>query len=204
MKNYIIGNGGFAKEVYSILNRNNIHFDGFIGLENKSVKIGSKTFISIIESDFIKCHLNANLYIGIGNPTVLKTVKTKYKNFNFPNLIDKDAKILGEIDMGEGNIICANSIFTTAIQIGSFNIFNLGCNIGHDCVINDCNVFNPTSCVSGNVKIGNNNLFGVNSTILQNVTIHDDNVIGAMALITKDITDNFGVYIGIPAKKMTF
>lgn len=201
MKNYIIGSGGFSKEVYFVLKRNNISIDGFVDIFTKKINIDNKIYTTILETDILKTNPDdINLYIGIGSPVILNKIQLNYSKFNFPNLIDKDAKILGNINLGKGNIICCNSIFTTDICVGSFNIFNIGCTVGHDVKISNCNVFNPTCCVSGNVQIGDNNLLGVNCTILENIKITSNNIIGASALVNKDITD-CGIYIGIPAKR---
>lgn len=201
-KNYIIGLGGFAKEVYCILQRNNKHVDGFIDINESTVYVQNVEYTSIKEDLFLSTYdpHDCNLYVGIGNPNVIKSIKQKYFNFTFPNLFDPDAKILGKNSYGEGNIFCCNIILTTDIKIGSFNIFNIGCTIGHDTEIHNCNVFNPTCCVSGNVKIQSNNLFGVNSTVLENIEICSNNVIGASALVSKNIIDS-GIYVGIPAKR---
>ena len=58
-----------------------------------------------------------------------------------------------QIKIGEGNIICAGNIFTTDIEIGSFNVFNLDCTVGHDTVIGSYNIINPSVNISGGVKI---------------------------------------------------
>lgn len=202
IENYIIGSGGFAKEVYCILKRNNKKVDGFISLTTKPIKVQNKEYTPILQEDFLKSANpnKANLYFGIGNPSIITSLNQKYLKFKFPNLLDPQAKIIGSVSMGQGNIFCCNCIFTTDIEIGSFNIFNIACTIGHDTKIQDCNVFNPTTCISGNVNIGSNNLFGVNSTVLQNIKICSNNIIGANALVTKDVTET-GIYTGIPAKR---
>lgn len=201
MKNYIIGCGGFAKDVYCILKRNKINFNGFIGIEKTIIKTQEEEHTSILEQEILSFNnLDVNFYIGVGSPSILYKIKEKYSKFNFPNLIDPDSKVLGKINLGNGNIICSNTIFTTDITIGSFNIFNFGCTIGHDASIGDCNVFNPSCCISGNVKIINNNLFGVNSTILEGVSISSNNIVGGSALVTKNIQE-MGIYIGVPAKR---
>ena len=203
MKNFIIGTGGFSKEVYSVMVENDIPFHGFIGLNETPIMIGSKTYIPILETNFLNTNdsKKCNLYLGVGNPKILKTIKQKYLNYNFPNLIDKNSHIIGEVQLGSGNIICSGTVFTTNIKIGCFNVFNLNCTVGHDCEIGSFNVFNPTCCISGNVKIKDCNLFGVNSTVLENLNIESENTIGAMALVTKNIDTCNSTYIGIPAKR---
>ena len=201
MKNYIIGCGGFSKEVFFVAKRNGIKIDGFIDIVKKNIKIGDKEFESIEEKEILLFDKKeTNFYIGLGSPKTIKNIKYKYHDFNFPNLIDPEAKLIGNVSLGRGNIICCNSVLTTDIKIGSFNILNISCTVGHDVKIGDCNVINPTCCISGNVEIEDNNLFGVNSTILEKIKICSNNIIGGSSIILRNIEEE-GVYVGIPAKR---
>ena len=146
-----------------------------------------------------------NVVIAIGNPPVIQAVKEKLeknKNLVFPNLIhpnavyDRDAT-----SFGAGNIVCAGTIFTTDITVGSCNIFNLSCTIGHDVKMGDCIVLNPTVNVSGGVCIGHKTLIGTGAKVLQNLSICDDTTVGAGAVVVKNIEEP-GTYVGIPARKL--
>lgn len=207
---YIIGSGGFAKEVYVLtlqaLKASN-NFKGFIDIDpSKSImKIGSSNLSVISQTEFLETVIpcdEVELYIGVGNPQVIDKISKLFSSYNFPNLIHPSViydSIL--VKLGKGNIITAGCILPANISIGSFNIFNLSTTLAHDIVIGNCNVFNPAVNVSGEVIIGSSNLFGVNATVLQNLTICDDNVIGASALLTKNINSNTTM-IGIPARNV--
>jgi sugar O-acyltransferase (sialic acid O-acetyltransferase NeuD family) len=209
-KYYIIGSGGFAKEVLFLAEENldiTFEFGGFIDFnpKNNLLKVRGK-FVPVIEENYflenIKPSTELDLYFGIGDPILLKRLANVFQGYNFPNLIH-NAFIgdRGSIKLGNGNIITAGCIFTVDINIGSFNVFNLNTTIGHDVNIEDCNIFNPGCNVSGNVNIGCNNLFGTNSTILQGILIGSDNVLGASSLANKNILCN-SIMVGVPAKKL--
>lgn len=213
MKNgfYIIGSGGFAKEVLLLYHQiyGTIEmFNGFIDVEPKnkysSILFGKKYPI-INESDFLEEYKNdsaIDLYIGIGNPNIIEKLQSRFSGFSFPNLIHPNVIIeKHSFKMGKGNIITAGCIFTIDIEIGSFNIFNLSSTIGHDVIIGDCNVINPKVAISGGVKINNVNLLGTGCTILQGIQIQNYTIIGGSALLTKDVEDG-QIMIGVPAKKM--
>jgi len=208
---FIIGSGGFAKEVaFLIEDINKSHKDEWIirGFVNSQEKLGTQNGkYSVVTTDDEISNSQENIFValGIGEPNLSKKIITKFKsnkNISFPNLLHPN--FIGDIDgfkMGEGNIITSGNIFTTDIIIGSFNIFNLGCTLGHDAVIGDFNIFNPSVNLSGGVKISNQNLIGTGAQILQNITFECDRVIiGAGAVLSKNINEP-GVYIGIPAKK---
>jgi sugar O-acyltransferase (sialic acid O-acetyltransferase NeuD family) len=200
---YVVGSGGFAKEVYFLIKETKLYdFKGFIEYKSteKSLTFNGEILPVIDEDVFFNENKNATIAIGVGRPHLVKKIAEKFKHFDTPNIIHPN--FIGDVDniiSGVGNIITSGVIFTTNITIGSFNVFNLNMTVGHDTVIGDYNVFNPSTNISGNNKIGTKNLFGVGSISLENMLIGDNNVIGAASLITKNI-DNNGVYIGVPSK----
>ncbi len=207
---YIIGSGGFAKEVYFLadeLLEESHNFMGFIDYkpEVKTI-IARGQVVSVIDEDYFLGHIlpseNINLYLGIGDPKLLGKLSKQFENYIFPNLIHPN--FIGDrksIQLERGNIITAGCVFTVDIKIGSHNIFNLNSTVGHDTVIGDCNIFNPGCNISGSVKIGSGNLFGTNSTVLQFIEIGNGNIIGASSLANKNI-GNESIMVGVPAKNL--
>jgi sugar O-acyltransferase (sialic acid O-acetyltransferase NeuD family) len=212
MKNdyFIVGSGGFAKEVYFLasqtLDESHV-FKGFIDFAPKSdVIIARGRSLPVLDENYfienIPAGAGMSLYMGIGNPALISTLAKRFEKYVFPNLIHKN--FIGDLEsirFGKGNIITAGCVFTVDIIVGSFNIFNLNTTVGHDAVIGDCNVFNPACNVSGGVHIGSQNLFGTNATILQYLQTGDGNIIGASALLSKYAESN-GMYVGVPAKRI--
>jgi sugar O-acyltransferase (sialic acid O-acetyltransferase NeuD family) len=141
--------------------------------------------------------------IGIGSPVVIHKIATRFaerSNISFPNLIHPSVmRDEPRVTLGRGNILCAGSIFTTDIEIGSFNFFNLNCTYGHDVRIADCCVFNPGINMSGGVEMGSRCLIGTGATILQYLKIGDEVTVGAGSVVTKDVPAGTTV-IGVPAK----
>lgn len=206
MNKYILGAGGFAKEVYLLLiniYKNDLNFGGFIDLESGEIIIGKIKFPVISEKTFIsnnKLNTDIEIFIGIGNPSILIDTLEKFKLCKFPNLIHPSVNFNHKFnDMGKGNIICAGCNFTVNITIKDFNIINLNTTIGHDTNIGSYNILNPGTNISGNVTIGDLNLIGTNSTILQNLNIVNNNLIGAGSLLTKDLASNKMAF-GVPAR----
>ena len=207
---YIIGSGGFAKEVYTLTLQtltNSNYFKGFIDLDplKESILIGDKNLPIFDQGEFldtISPTEEIELYIGIGNPIVIDEISKIFTDYNFPNLIHPNVIYdLNSINFGRGNILTAGCILTVDILVGSFNIFNLSTTVGHEVSIGNNNIFNPGVNISGSVKIGSSNLFGTSATILQALKIESNNVIGASSLLTKSIkSDN--VMIGVPAKNI--
>lgn len=208
MKNLVIlGSGGFAKEVAFLVKDINrpqqiYNFLGYIDAPNDN-----NIHLSLAGDDDWLVNHNSPLCvgIGIGNPILVEKLIAKLlsnENLEFPNLIHP--KAIGDwenIKMGKGNIVCAGNLFTTGIEIGSFNIFNLGCTLGHDAGIGNYNVFNPSVNLSGGIVVGDMNLVGTGAQVLQYLTLGSGIVVGAGAVVTKNLLEP-GTYIGMPAKKL--
>lgn len=201
---YIIGAGGFAREVYFLIKQlEKYKVKAFVDINvGKYLNIDDKKIPIISEDNLeeIKASKNNCIAMGIGNPKLIKKTTTRFRDFYYPNLIHpsvifNDNKIL----MGKGNVITSGVIFTTNIQMGDFNIFNLSSTVGHDVVIGNCNVINPLVNISGCVTIGDMNLLGVSSTILQNKEIGTNSIIGASSLVVKNVSNDVTVF-GVPAK----
>lgn len=209
-KYFVIGCGGFAKEVYflaeSTLDKEH-SFGGFIDHQPQiqSIVVRNKSERVWDEEDFLKKYSpdsNILLFFGLGDPNRIFKVSEKFKGFLFPNLIHPN--FIGDsqsISFGIGNIVTAGCVFTVDILVGDFNIFNLHTTVGHDSAIGNCNVFNPGCNVSGGVSIGSQNLFGTNSTILQSLQIGNCNILGAGSLANKSFLNDL-VMIGVPAKQL--
>lgn len=205
----IIGAGGFGREVEWLINRinnsNNNQWN-LIGYVDDNIQKGTEiTKLKVVYNtdELLKLEEKTNVVIAIGNAKVRKLIYNKIKenkNLSFPNLVDPSA-IIGEVDMGIGNIICAGTIATVNIKINNFNIINLDCTIGHDDVLTDFITVYPSVNISGNTTINEVVEIGTGTQIIQGKNICSNVIIGAGAVVVKDIEEE-GTYIGIPVKKI--
>lgn len=207
---YILGSGGFAKEVLFLIEEINnstqqlkYNFKGFVNTEEGECKVGNKTYSIYSESYILGLQSSIHLVIGVGNPNLCKKIINKFitkSNVIFPNLIHPNFTAKKDsIVLGSGNIITSGCIFTVDIKIESFNVFNLNVTVGHDTKIGSYNVINPGVNISGSVEVGHLNLLGTNATVLQNITIGDNSLLGAGAVLTKNL-ESYKTAVGIPAK----
>ena len=130
----IIGASGLAKEVAFLIDdinekKKQWKILGFIDKNEKNVGVKLND-IPIIGTDdwLISQEKSINIAFGIGDPGLIKKLSVNYRKnnfFEFPNLIHPN--VIGDwnnISLGIGNIICASIVFTTSIQIGTFNYFS--------------------------------------------------------------------------------
>lgn len=203
----IIGVGGFGREVAWLVERiNKIEptwdLVGFVD-DNKSLhdtNVGKYKVLG--DCEWLNSQEGTYYAVcAIGAAKVRKKVINKLQNIKFATLIDPTAEMSERIEIGEGTIVCAHSILTVDISLGSHVIINLDCTVGHDAVINNFVTLYPSVNVSGNTALEDCVEVGTGTQIIQGLKITEGTIIGAGAVVAKNI-EKTGIYVGIPARKM--
>lgn len=204
MKTYILGNSGFAHEVFDQIFLQNARddFGGFITLKGDEAFMinenGINPFNFPSESRFI---------IGIGNKTwrakFLSIFSNNYEltDKHFPNVYARNSHISKIATAGIGNLFCSFSMLNANAKIGNFNCINIYASINHDCVVGDHNIFSPYSGVMGHTKIGNHNFLGTHSTIVPKITIGNENTISSGECLFDHMKNREFFQSGIIVKK---
>lgn len=205
---YIIGAGGFGREVAWIVERINSikptwNLKGFIddnetlwgSTEGEYHVFGGCEYLSALEDVYAVC--------AVGSSNVRKKIIEKLKDTSvkFATLVDPSVLYSNGVKIGEGAIVCAGTIITVDVNIGDHVIVNLDCTIGHDAVIDDFVTIYPSVNVSGNVLIGECSELGTGTQIIQGKKVISNTIIGAGAIVVKDCLES-GTYVGSPAKKI--
>lgn len=205
---YIIGAGGFGREVAWIVERINSikptwNLKGFIddnetlwgSKEGEYHVFGGCEYLSALEDVYAVC--------AVGSSNVRKKIIEKLKDTSvkFATLVDPSVLYSNIVKIGEGAIVCAGTIITVNVNIGDHVIVNLDCTIGHDAVIDDFVTIYPSVNVSGNVLIGECSELGTGTQIIQGKKVISNTIIGAGAIVVKDCIES-GTYVGSPAKKI--
>lgn len=198
MKKAIIGNGGFGREIYQSMTKEE---------QNKTVFfVDDEYYQQSMDNTLPLSKFNETIYeviIAIGDSKVREDIVKKLsKTTKYFTFIHPSSQILSEdVEIGEGSVICAGCILTTNIKIGKHSHLNLLTTIGHDNKIGEYFTTAPGAKISGNCHIGNHVYFGTNSSVRQKINICDNVVIGLNAGVVKDIKES-GVYVGVPVKKI--
>lgn len=204
----IIGAGGFGREVHALIKNINQVKPTYNVLGFLDDGIAKGTAIHELEVlggiDEIKLLGDVAAVLAIGNPKVRESVKNKMPaSTYFPNIIHPLAVFLDveRIRIGLGNIICAGSIFTTDILIGSFCIINLSSTIGHDAVLGDFCAIMPGVNISGGAKLMKGVYVGTGAKLIKATTLGSFSTVGAGAVVDTDVASGVTV-VGVPAKPM--
>lgn len=179
---YILGNGGFANELYDqVFLQNRLEdFGGFITLKSdKALLVSDKGITNFIYP------VDAKFLIGTGNKKwrskFLLHFLDRYRETeeHFPNIAVNSAHISKMADIGIGNIFCAFSMVNADVVIGDFNLVNTYSMLSHGTKIGSYNIFCPKSSTMGEVRIKDFNFFGTGVTIVPNIKIGSHNALSA-------------------------
>jgi sugar O-acyltransferase (sialic acid O-acetyltransferase NeuD family) len=122
----------------------------------------------------------------------------KKKGYKFYSYLSSKATILTD-KIGENCFILEDNTIQPFVEIGNNCVLWSGNHIGHHSKIED-HVFITSHCViSGNCLIKSYSWLGVNCTLRNALIIGNGTLIAMSASVVKN-TDDFTIYMGIPAK----
>ena len=132
---------------------------------------------------------------------VYKLIIEQIPSFEFVNAIHPSVIIGKNVDLGFGIVMMAGVIVNPLAKIGNFTFFATGCQIEHDCKIDDYASVSAGSIMGGYVHIGKFSAVTLGVTILDRLSIGQNSVIGSGSLVLKDIPDNVLAH-GSPINKI--
>ena len=208
----IIGASGFGREVAWLVERINKKQStweilGFLddneNMEGKIVNgypvLGTTENANLYTQAYFVCAIGASHI----REKIIKRIKKNNPDIQFATLIDPTVEKSELVSIGEGTIICANTIITVNISIGCHVIINLDCTIGYDAILRDYVTLYPSVNVSGMTNIGYAVELGTGMQIIQGKAIGDYSIIGAGAVVVKDIPARCTA-VGSPAKPIKY
>lgn len=197
----VIGASGHAKVIADIVLKSGDELIGFLD-DNAALPsdIIGYPYLGAI-ANYEKFADECGFVIGIGNNIILKRI-AESMDVRWYTAIHPSAQIAIDTQIGEGTVVMANAIINTSAFIGKHCIINTSAVVEHDNLIGDYVHISPNVSLCGTVKVGDLTHIGAGATITNNISICGDVIVGAGGVVVKNI-DNQGIYIGIPASRIT-
>lgn len=125
--------------------------------------------------------------------------KIKEKGYSMISYVSSKAYVSNN-EIGDNCFILEDNTLQPFTKIGNNVVLWSGNHIGHHGEIKDHVFFTSHVVMSGHCLIEPYTFIGVNATIRDGITIGEGSLIAMGAMVTKS-TDDWGVYMGSPAKK---
>ena len=207
----IVGTGGSGRETLALLrdieaaNPGTWDFQGFIGVEPPNLdlldRLGAR-FLGTHEEMLADNPAAASwrYVVGIGDSQRRAQVDDQLVQAGLTpaTLIHPSVFIGSDVEIGLGAVICANSVITTNVRIGSGSQINIGCTIAHDSRWGAFVPLGQSVNVTGKVRIEDQATVYTQAVLLPGVTIGAQATVGAGAVVTKDVGPN-QIVAGVPA-----
>ena len=200
---------GFAREVLPALRRQKGGNVDVVFVEDDTSKLGAEIHgCKVISFDELctTAHQDRLISIAVADPTVRRTLvgRCKANGRQFASIQDTTHLQFENVSVGEGAVLCANTVITSDVEIGSHFHCNIYSYVAHDCRIGDFVTFAPRVCCNGRVVIGDRAYLGTGAILKQGshaspLRIGSDAVIGMGAVVLKDVGDG-EVVVGNPAR----
>lgn len=170
----IVGAGGMGREVLAILKNCNAisqqyQIEGFVDdgktagdVVNNIPVLGGLDYLNTIDK-------KTGVVIAISLPNVRKAIFEKITNPNiyFPTIAHPSVIISDKdfVSMGQGCLLCINTVLTTNITLGDFVILNAGAILNHDAQVGDFSTIMPGVNISTGAQVGEGCYIGTGSKI---------------------------------------
>lgn len=204
----VIGGGGHAKVVISILRKlNEYSMRGYTDPRGRCDLLG----IPFLGSDEEVRHslsdsLSTNLVIAVGQVGTGRARceiwhRLSSPSVGFPAIISPDAIVNEDVTMFGGSVVMDGAIINAGASVGFGCIVNTHATIEHDVILGDWVHVAPGATISGGVAVGGYSMIGAGAIIIEGRTVAADTIIGAGATVVRDLTEP-GVYVGTPARRI--
>lgn len=205
---FIVGAGGFAREIYSYLSEMNYIYDGysFKGfLDDNPLSLSGfnveHNVISSIKSTSISP--NSVLIMGVADCKLKQNIFDFYSrnNIKFLTFRHQTSVIGRNVCIGDGCVFAPYSVVTSDVKLGHCCTINALSTIGHDVTIGNFCTLSGHCDVTGGVKLGNQVFLGSHACVLPKVVVESQSRVGAGSVVIKKVLSGSTVF-GNPAKKI--
>lgn len=194
---YILGAGGFARELQAYIFQHIMQFefinlvddhspdalslDDYLDQMQELGRIGP--VYSIMGSG--KCEIKRRM---------LEQIRGDVFTFIHPN-----ADVASMARIGPGSVISSGAVVAPSVWLGDHVLCNYNSTVGHNSVIGDLSVVAPNAAIGGFCTLGKEVYVGAGACIKEGIEIGDRSIIGTGAILLNNVGSD-QIVIGNPAK----
>lgn len=185
----IVGAGGFARQLLSLLDIDHATTIRFLDDEQSPATLGA-----FAVEPFAAAREGERFLVAVANSGIRRAIveQCDAAGLSSTELIAATAIISPLATIGAGAIICDLTVVESFARIGLHFHANVRAFIGHDCVIGDFVTMGPGAICNGNVHIGDGAYIGAGAIVRQGtlgrpLRIGANATVGMGAVVTKDV-----------------
>lgn len=204
---YILGAGGFGREVYSWLqalpeNGSEWEIAGFLD-DNLSALDGFEYRCQVVARISNFQPEPGDLFVcGIGVVAAKRAVCEQLlsRGAEFLSLVHPSAVVGANVSLGRGVVICPQVVLTCDIEIGEFAMINCLSSVGHDAKVGAWATISAHCDLTGFTIVGEGAFLGSGARVIPNKRVGAGVVVGAGSVVIRSVSDNAKVF-GVPARQ---
>ncbi|WP_446809997.1 acetyltransferase [Methylomonas sp. 2BW1-5-20] len=197
----LLGSGGHAKVLLSILRRCNFEI---VGVTDPSRTVGENWLGCKVlgEDQAVRTFSPRDVALvnGIGSLPrdggLRRRLFDKFveEGYGFQAVRDPAAFVVDPLSLAAGVQVMAGAVIQVGALIAENCIINSGAIIEHDCRIGRHVHIAPGAIMSGGVEVGDDVHIGTGAVLIQGVRIGNGSIVGAGSVITRDVGERQIVY----------
>ena len=192
---YIVGKGGHAHVIRSLLAHDRVRF--LVDGERETDDIGQAEFFAG-EPD-----RDGDYYVGIGDNQARRAYFDRLKRLGLrlPPCLAPTAFVARDATLGEGVFLAPGAVVNARSRIGDNVIVNTLASVDHDCEVGDDSQLAPGVTFGSHIRVGRGCFFGMRSCVIPRLDIGEGAIVMAGALVVRSAPA--GVMLGgVPARIM--
>lgn len=202
---YIVGAGGFGREVYGWLQAaddvSDWQFRGFLDDNSEALKHldYDKGVVAPIEGFAVT---PSQLFVcGIGEiSTKIKLCRPLLEQgAEFLTVVHPTAVVGRNVQLGQGVVLCPGVILTCDIRVGDMVMINCSSTVGHDATIGNWCTISAHCDLTGHTRLGQGVFMGSGARVIPGKSVGDQAVVGAGSVVIQSVAAGQKVF-GNPAR----
>jgi sugar O-acyltransferase (sialic acid O-acetyltransferase NeuD family) len=198
----LIGGGSFARELINWFDGSNFYFVGYLS-NKKSFENYSYDLMYLGKPEDYVPQEDDLFVVAIADPETKKSVVDKMRCFGarFATIVHPSAAIAKTAVLGEGCIVCPQSVVSADATLSDFVTVNVLSSVGHDVAVGKYSTLSSHVDLTGFVEVGEGVFLGTGAKVLPKLKIGNSAKIGAGSIVVRNVQEGVVMY-AMPAKRL--